>query len=356
MKYNTLRAFEKHLEAATPDHFSSVYVILSKDGFERRQAVEKLLQFLRKGLKLSSFCEKSLDGENLDPLTLKQELGSFSLFSNRQILLIQQADKLNSSCKEILQGFFTQPNRSLFLILSAAALAPSTRFYQQAEKAGVILELPFTEKAWEKEKLMVEWLLTQAQNAGKGIDHATCQLLLKKLGTDPAFLFQEWEKLICYVGDRSHINKQDVEAICGSIPLETIWQLGEALFQRDVASALRISKGLISEGVAFFSLIRQVRSQFQTEYQVCSLLVNGGGPNEITAAFPYMKGAILERHMQMARKYGIEAFKQALIEIDHTEVDAKNSSVSPEILLDRLIIKLTDNSRIHEKARTSYST
>jgi DNA polymerase-3 subunit delta len=54
-----------------------------------------------------------------------------------------------------------------------------------------------------------------------------------------------------------------------------------------------------------------------------------------------MKGQILERHIQQAQHYGLEAFKKGLLAIDESEMRAKNSSVDEKILLELLMMQLT---------------
>ena len=270
-----------------------------------------------------------------------QELQAFSLFSTRQIFAIMQGEKLKAKSKELLEKYFAKPNRSLYLILSAESLTTTTNFYKKAEKVGVILDLNQAEKPWEKEQRLVEWLKAYASSQGKKMDTPACQFLLQQLGTDQALLSQEIEKLVCYIGSRSEIVSKDISSICLSANLETGWQLGEAIFKKDSASALRISKALLRDGTVGIALLRQIRTQFQTEFQICSILASGGTAADVGSAFPYMKGNILNRHMQMAQGYGMDRFRQGLIQIDKTEVLAKNSSTDPELLVDLLLIKLT---------------
>ena len=129
--------------------------------------------------------------------------------------------------------------------------------------------------------------------------------------------------------------------MCQSNPSETIWQLGEALFRRDPGAALRISKGLLSEGSPFLGLLRQIRSQFQTEYQISCILADGGTSSDVAQNYPYMKGVILEKHLHTARSYGKEKFKKALLAIDETELSAKSSGADEDLLNERLIYQLT---------------
>jgi DNA polymerase-3 subunit delta len=90
-------------------------------------------------------------------------------------------------------------------------------------------------------------------------------------------------------------------------------------------------------------LLRQLRSQFQTEIQICTILAQGGGASEVTRQFTYMKGCILERHMALAQSYGLQNCKNGLLSIDETELQAKNSALEASLLADLLMIKLTSN-------------
>jgi DNA polymerase-3 subunit delta len=123
--------------------------------------------------------------------------------------------------------------------------------------------------------------------------------------------------------------------------METTWQLGEAVFTHDAPSAIRIGRSQLSSDTPLIPLLRQLRSQFQTEFQVCTLLLRGASPSDITQEFPYMRGAILDRHIKQARGYGLERFKEGILAIDKAEMEAKNSSMDPEFIFDVLMVKLT---------------
>lgn len=349
MKFNNLRSLEKHLESASPHHFSELYVILVKDGFERKEAVNVLLKALLKEHKSSSKQSLQLnsdlnsitfDGNELKIETLRNELNIFSLFAEKRVILVEHADKLAKPMIAYLEDYFTKPNSSIYLVLSASSISHATNYYKKAEKAGVILEVA-EEKPWEKEKSTREWMLNKVAETKRKINPEAVQVLLKQVGTDHALLSQELEKLYCYIGDKQEIEVKDVGAICTSVNMENAWQLGEAIFRFDTSSALRIAKALMEEGAALLSLIRQIRSQFQTDFQVCSLLTSGATVADITQQFPYMRGNILDRHLQSAKSYGMQRFRQGMLHIDKMEVMAKNSNVNPEFLTELLITKLS---------------
>lgn len=344
MKYDQMRPFEKHLEGAAPKHFSNLYLIISKDDGERKVATDTLLRFLLNGQSNRDLVLFTFDGDSSSTEEVLSELETVSFLTDKKVILIQNGDKLKKAAMEALQSYFSRPHRSHYLAITASAINRGSTFYKKAEKEGVILDVPEA-KPWEKEKRCSDWIGQQAAALRKGISSQTCQYLVKQVGTDQLLLQQELNKLYCFVGDRPEITMHDVGTICVSVNMETVWQLGEALFRRDAAMALRIIQSQLASGVVFLVLLRQIRNQFQTEFQICSILASGGNPHDIAAEFPYMRGAILDRHIQMAQGYGMSRFKQAMLAIDQADINAKNSLIDTTLLAERLVIQLTSSTQ-----------
>lgn len=340
MKYTQLQAFSKHLQNAAPNHFAPVYVIIGKNAFERHTAIEGLLTALFPQEQERSLAIRTMDGEQVTLGALMSELNSQHLFASRRALQILNVDKADKALTAKLESYFAKPDSTLFLIVSATALHHSSNFYKKCEKAGILLEF-VEEKPWEKEKSIIPWITAQVASEGKSIGAAAAKQLVKLLGPEQSTLYNELKKLSCYVGSRKEITVQDIAAVSSSVNSENGWQLGEALLKREPAAALRIGRELLMEGNAAIGMVRQIRSQFQTAYQVCSLLAHGGSEGDITKLFPYMRGFTLERHRSLAENYGMKRFNNAMLQIDDTEWQLKSSGTDQNFLIELLIMKLT---------------
>ena len=340
MKYSNLRAFNKHLEEAGPNHPSPVYMLLGKSEFDRKEAAKDLTHSLLGTQHPSEHTLTVFDGERLSINEVMQDLHSMTFFAENRVVLINRAEKLTKPVTVQLVQYFEKSNPSVFLIISASTINRATSFYKNAEKVGVVLDL-VEEKPWEQENTLVQKIVERTRDKGKTINQNTSRYLVKYAGTDQAQLQQEIEKLVCYVGDRDVITEADICAICTGVNTENAWQLGEAIFRCEGGKALRIATGLLSEGEPFFSLVRQVRSQFQSKFQICAILLSGGSVADVQKQFPYMKGQILQKNTELARRYGMDRFRKGMLAIDETELLAKNSSLSHDLLFERLIIKLT---------------
>lgn len=347
MRYDSLRSLEKHLEESSP-LFSPLYFIVGKDAFECEEAIELLLKFLLPAQEPKELALTVFDGHQLEEGTLGNALYSGSFFAKKSIIWIQKAEKLKSSLQENLEMYLKHPSPSQFLILSATSWNKSTSFYKTADKAGVILD--FAElKPWEKEKRLIEWVSKQTTAARKLISYPVCQYLVKRIGNDQALLSQELDKLICYCSEKQEITRRDVEAICPHLQVDSIWQLGEAIFQRDSSTALQVGHSILMDGQPLLPLLRQIRSQFQNGFQISLLLSQGKQAQDIAQEFPQLKGQILEKNLQQARNYGIKAFKEGFLALEAAEMRAKNSSIDEKIILELLLMQLVSNPSFHSK-------
>lgn len=329
MKYTALQAFSKHIREAGPDHYSPLYFILAKESFVRDEA-SKMLE--------NKFAGEwqTLEAKKLEPQQLNDEVNSYSFFHKQKCIHIRNLHDLSKQAQQALEPIIEKPLRDLRLILSAESWNRATKFYKNAEKQGIVLDIP-EEKSWEKESSMQQWLIARATQDGIQLRPDAALLMTQQLGTDASQLSQELQKLGAYIGARTEITTKDVMAICAVVNVQNIWQLGDAIMQRDGAIAMKISKALIADGLPFFVLMKQIRTQMQTKFQVCSILANGGNPGDVAAAFPYMKGRILDQNCRLANNYGIARFRRAMLVLAETELMAKSQSGDDGWLAERLI-------------------
>lgn len=339
MKFDNLRAYEKHLGACNNEQFADVYLILSKEDFDRSSALDMTVTALLGG-RPADLALKTFDGESLTIDALLDELNTLPFLIDRKVVVIRQADSIKKAAVKILEDYLERPNRAVKLVMAADAVAANTNFYKKSEKGGVVVSIP-QKKAWEKEKDFADWIYDQVAKEGKRIDPNAVQLLVKQTGLDQTMLKMEMEKLFCYVGEAPLITATAVGAICTCMDIDNIFQFSEAVLRRQVSRALTIGSHLMSGGTSVLPILIQLRTQFHTDYQVCSILTNGGTAQDVSQEFRYLVGRVLTQHIEMATGYGMDRFKKGLLALDEAERLAKSSTMEPELLLERLVVKLT---------------
>lgn len=337
-RYSDLSTFEQFLRGLSLESSSPFYLIVGKDDYDRERAIRSLLH---------SFSIKSpriLYGSRLELGELEDELGAFSLFASRSVVILHELDQLSAVQRKRLEGILAYPSPGSIWILTAQALRTDTSVFRQIDSHGVIVQLPEW-KPWEAKKKMPLWVQEQLGKLGYSAEPRAIQALVYRLGTDKRLMAQELEKLFCYLGDRKRLEVQDVLKVTVREQLGSIWELRDAIFERRTEEAVGFCHGLLEDGINIYTILSQLRQQFQTDYQLASLLSSGGTKEDVTARFPRLKGWILDKHIQMIQKYGQRALHQGLIAIDDMELFAKNSQVEPQVMVDLLLARLMHQSR-----------
>lgn len=339
MKYSLLSAFEKHLQEAGSDRLSPVYMILVKDAFDRERAFRCLKGVLIQGRE-TAIRPQSYRPERNQLSKFQETLDSFPFPGEVPLVTMHDIDEMPAEGMTRLLAYLRSPNQSLYLVLMGAGLRSDAKLAKAVEKVGVVLAIP-EEKGWQKEKTLPGWLAEMAAELGCRIDGAASQRLMQQVGTDKGMLYQELVKTATYVGSKKKITVEDVLQLSAVSAQESIWDLSEAIFQRKGGEALRICRAILSDGTPATVLLKQIRNQFQTDFQALSIVLQGEPQEEITKRFPYMKGWVLEQHLKQATAYGAKRLRQGLLRIDAIDLTLKNSSVDPSSIMDLLITQLT---------------
>ena len=319
MRYQNVKAFQKHLESAAPHHLCRVYLIAVPDDYERRCLLDALVSLLavpdQPLLRLSAV--DSTLGE------LFTAIDSPSLFSPEPLALVDEMEKLS---KKNAQGFIdllARPHLTGYLILGSRG---KTVLYQAVEKCGAILDL-CDEKPWEKEKRLTEQLFERARQAGKRLAPNVPQLLFDRLDKDSALLTQEIDKLICFTGDRSTIEQADVQQISATSRTYTLWQTAEEIVWEggDLHAA---------DSSSLHGLIPALRSQFQVGLKLASFMEAGVAPHEISTRLPKIWPKLLDKRMSQAARLGSSYFRKGLDLLFRIESLSRSGSTDISVLLD----------------------
>jgi DNA polymerase-3 subunit delta len=213
--------------------------------------------------------------------------------------------------------------------------------YQKGKKELVTVDVS-EEKPWDKERRLQEWMRGEARKAGKELPAGVAAELLKHLGADLATLHQELKKLMTFACDKTVLESQDVEAICGTKDLSTGWQLAEALVWKEPISL----KDKMGDTGFIFLFLGQVRYQLQLGAQMADLIERKAATHELKQHFPSVRPQNLDKWIPIATQRGSHFFLNGLVKLYDFEVTAKSTSVDLGTAFDLFQIKLHENTHL----------
>jgi DNA polymerase-3 subunit delta len=135
------------------------------------------------------------------------------------------------------------------LVLAAPAVDQRRRLFKALDSAGGVLHFAVDRKKeteLPKDVLRRE-LQARAAAAGKRIPPDAAEAILQRAGASLRGFAEEVDKLFTYVGDRPAVEAADVEAAFGDRAEAHVFDLTDALGERDVERALKVLRALLAQ-------------------------------------------------------------------------------------------------------------
>jgi DNA polymerase III subunit delta len=331
MKYSNLKSFKKHLKDSASRSLLPSYLVIAKDPLEQKEVLQVFLDVTQ-----LEFPQKTFKGSSLSLDELRLELETASFFSQQtNIVVVWEGELLKKIALNYLQDYLSNPMQSkTVVIFSTSSLSKPVK--SLIEKHGAILEIP-EPKPWEKEQAAMQWLLAKAQSYNKQLSSPAALQLIKQMGRDKTLLVKELEKLVSYIGERNEVSKEDVILLGGSQPLESIWDFTDGLQKRNSAQTLHVGYQLLNSGESLIAILSQLRQQFQMGLTILSLIEKGRSKEDIQKYYPFLKGKLLERKVEMAKSFGMWRYKKALQLVFEKDLEIRSSSMDQKTVLCLLV-------------------
>jgi DNA polymerase III subunit delta len=303
----------------------SLFLVVARDDYDREQAEKILVGDKEPTVVLGESARRLMD-----------ELESASLFASQRVVLVRGAERLPAAIAQEVARYCDRPNQAVMLVMTAAA-KPHASLYKSFDKEGVLVDVAAL-KPWEQERLLAEWLVSEARQRGAQLTAAS--QLVGTVGTEKGLLIQELEKLITYVDGKGPIDAAAVAALAVGVPTEAVWGLGQAIFASDGRRAAAVWRDLLGQGVAPLAVIATLRSQIHKGLTLASLAARGATRQEMASALPQLRERALYKALQEAEKYGLARLRQALLLLSDLELQLKSRALPERTAIDILLQRL----------------
>ena len=354
-------AVERFLAEVIGDARRSGYVLLGDEAFLYEQCRKGVLRALVPD-DLRDFCLHDIDLAEttvFDALDLAQ---TPSLMAPFQVLFLRNVKTLygRGQKKEefaAIDEYFRRPNPQALVIFIADYLALPQDLrkmdMQDKERAEKIRETlgeycGVVELQRVSEEDAVAWVVRTAEaNSVRFTDDAARQLV-DALGADMLTVQSELEKLILYAGTRgtNEIDIADVEQMVPSAKQRSLYELTDAISQRDMPRALLLLQGLLnsSEGGEdaavghIFTLAKTFRQmlvlnekQVKDQRAIWQVLWPG------FRVAPFAADALITQ----ARRYRDRSdLVRGLRQIAKADLELRSSPPDKRLVLERLVMRL----------------
>jgi DNA polymerase-3 subunit delta len=250
-----------------------------------------------------------------------------------RLVIFRDVEKLKEKDWEQLYPIIDQPVDSTCLILVATQVDKRKKFFKSCSKNGQIIEL---RKPYDNQ--VSAWIDYIAYKYQLKISKSAIAILHQMVGNQLMDLNSEIQKIKQYVGQREIVNDEDVLKVVSRLKVDSIFDLTEAIGNKDKITALTVLANLLDQGqneMATMALIlRHIRilgslkSGIEQGLRGAKLCEKVGVPS-----------FFLQKYMYQSQKWSSGQLNQTLSVLHETDKALKSSPVSSHIWLENFILK-----------------
>jgi len=261
-------------------------------------------------------------------------LATASLFGGGRIVVVQEADGLDGPAREAVLALAADPDPSTAVVLRAAAPGRQGKFFKEVQRHAatvLVARLKPSERS--------SWLRAEVRRLGRKADEAAVAALVDTVGQDLRERAGAVAKLHVAVPPPAVLTAGHVTEFLAQTADRGIFELTDAVFAADAATALDRLDALIDQGEDAIRLLGFIASQLRLllrvadhpelpKAQVAGLL--GGGVRDWQ----------VDRARRQLRRFRPGDLHRALDVIAEADAQIRNGSSSPRLLLELLIARL----------------
>ncbi|TSC95748.1 MAG: DNA polymerase III subunit delta [Parcubacteria group bacterium Athens1014_10] len=285
------------------------------------------------------------DEENVSLDKLKNALFTHSFLTKKKMVILENAKSFKKNILDELSPWFKklEEDKNLILIFwekeikkqspkdKAKKNAPD--LISQLKKIKYVFEFPML-----SEEKLKQWVVNEVKNQNSEIDFQALNLLIAFVGDNLWQMSQEINKLSAYKG-KEMINKNDVELLTKAKLDENIFNLVDAVGNKNIKVSLKLINEQIESGISPIYLLTMLIRQFKILLQVKDLLEKKIKSFEINSHFK-LHPFVLKKAVQQSQKYSLEELKKIYAQLLDIDFKSKTTQINPKILLNLFVAKI----------------
>lgn len=231
---NKKQTYRERLLAIKSAPLMQVYVITGAEDYLRETAIGLIFKKNESAGKESAAVKKFF-GDEIDAGGLNVNLVSYSLFSEKECILIKNARKMNSECWQIIEIYVKKPRDNTTVILEDEKFDERVSAVKYLKKNAAWYDFPLL-----YDNQLMAWLRGYAAKLGFSMNTDALQVI--KDSVEPALrnYVNEFEKIQLFAQEKKELSADDIIEIVHSSRGFNIFEFTHALCEPDSNKALEI--------------------------------------------------------------------------------------------------------------------
>jgi len=258
-------------------------------------------------------------------------ISTLPMNAERRLVVVREAQRLPAPAKTRLLKLLPHQPDTATLVLVFTEVKFSQKFYQELKKLATVVD--FRNLAYGEIR---RWLASQADKFGKKLSPEVANCLLEAVGDNLLDLANELEKIAYFIGERTEIKRDDVQAVFGLGHPSKIYEILDLVSEKRTEPALKVLSNLLAYRESPTWITATLRKHYSRLYLLKT--TNGKKFGEIAGELG-IREFKLESYRRQVTSHSVEELKEKIYLLYQAELDLR-SARSRKLVLELLIYNL----------------
>lgn len=321
-----LKNIKEHIKQ---NQFKPVYLLYGAESYLKKLYKDKLKEAILKGSDDMNF--SYFEGKGAEVSKIIEVAETLPFFSERRLIIIENSSLFKS--QNDLADYMKSIPATTHIVFIESEIDKRNRLFKAVKAQGTVAEMNSLDEANLK-----LWIASLLDKDKKKITGDSVLYLINKVGTDMDNIQNEVEKLVCYAMDRDIITVEDIDAVCTVQITGKIFQMVDAIGNRNQEKALELYYDLLSLKEKPMSILFLITRQFNILIQVKNLLAIGKSNaqvSQITGLMPFT----ISKYASQAKNFPLHTLREAIQSSAEIEEQIKTGRLIDKIGVEVLIVK-----------------
>lgn len=252
-----------------------------------------------------------------------------SMYGGQKLLIAKNAETLKPNDILKLDNYINRPSPDAILVLVS-----TDKNKPKLKKNSNLSTMDFNKINMIEDKIQKE-----AEMFGLKISKKACFEIHKLIGDDFTSISNELIKLLNYFGKERAINEEDIENFILKRDNENIFNLVNAVLNRQLETAIKTLKSLENQSYEPLAIVATFSRSIRQTWQVKELINLNNSDADIMKKINISRGALYYIKKQ-AGNFSIKSLSDMISKLNRVDTELKSYSQNKYTLLSRLIIDL----------------
>ncbi len=313
--------------------FKNIYLLFGKEHYLLKENREKLLSALgvtdRSDMNFTLLSEK-----NFNVPSLISDSDTLPFFAERRVILVEESGffKGNKKDKDSLVKYIPDIPSTTVIVFVESEVDKRDKLYKAVNKYGTAEEFV---KGDQNE--LFRWIGGRLNEDGLRMKRDAWSEFYMRCSSSMDLMDAEYQKLSAYCWEKKHIEKADVEAVCSNASETKIFELSDAISERNAAKVFNVYHDMLRQNESAPGILSLIERQLTSLYNLKIMDRDGVSFADKKKYLGISYDFIIKKMETYQKRFKEEELRELLSRAADLECDFKNGKIDDTIAVELLL-------------------